>query len=98
MQGYFQDTLRKLQTMVSGTSDGEQTLRKYGFAKREIEKMVIRPMERQVDRINERFPGANSISFMVEHLKEVNCRKTVVCEKTDGVRFFLCEVNKMMQN
>ena len=33
---------------------------------------------------------------MFEHMKEVNCRKTVVCEKTDGVRFFLCEVLKKM--
>ena len=35
---------------------------------------------------------------MVEYLKEVNCRKTVVCEKTDGVRFFLCEMIRKVPN
>ena len=59
---------------------------------------MIRPLERQVDNIPTRFPGANSISFMNEHLMELNCNKTVVCEKTDGVRFFLCEVLKKLPN
>ena len=27
----------------------------------------------------------------------LNCRKTVVCEKTDGVRYFLCEMVKIVQ-
>ena len=38
------------------------------------------------------FPGANSISFMEKHMYFLQARKTVVCEKSDGVRFFLCEV------
>ena len=59
---------------------------------------MIRNLERQVGNITQRFPGANSVSFMFEHMKEVNCRKTVVCEKTDGVRYFLCEVLKKMPN
>ena len=38
------------------------------------------------------FPGANSISFDYNNMQTIQSRKTVVCEKTDGVRFFLCEV------
>ena len=31
-------------------------------------------------------------------MSQLNCRKTVVCEKTDGVRYFLCEVIKKYAN
>mmetsp|Transcript_43301 Transcript_43301/g.57298 ORF Transcript_43301/g.57298 Transcript_43301/m.57298 type:complete len:89 (+) Transcript_43301:118-384(+) len=48
--------------------------------------------------VSQKFPGANSISFNDQHMKELNCRKTVVCEKTDGVRVFLCEFVHLMPN
>ena len=38
------------------------------------------------------FPGANSVSFNNDSMQIIQSRKTVVCEKTDGVRFFFCEV------
>ena len=51
-----------------------------------------------VDNVIDKFPGANSISFNIGHMSELNYKKTVVCEKTDGVRFFLCEVLVRKQN
>ena len=59
---------------------------------------VIPKLTHGISYINQRFPGANSISFKDEHMSQLNCRKTVVCEKTDGVRYFLCEVIKKHAN
>lgn len=38
------------------------------------------------------FPGAQVVSFTMDHLMEIQCQKTIVCEKTDGVRFWLVEL------
>ena len=61
---------------------------RYGYARHELEKIS----RANTDNVLSTFPGANSISFNDSHMTELNCRKTVVCEKTDGVRFFLCEL------
>ena len=39
-----------------------------------------------------RFPGANPVSFQYESMYNLQRVETIVCEKTDGVRFFLLEV------
>jgi len=39
----------------------------------------------------ERFPGAQPKSFNEEHIGQIQMEKTIVCEKTDGVRYFLLE-------
>lgn len=52
----------------------------------------MKVLRRHTDKVHNYFPGANSISFRDEHMTELNLRKTVVCEKTDGVRYFLCEL------
>jgi len=35
---------------------------------------------------------------MMKHMGVLNVRKTIVCEKTDGVRFFLCEILKKLDS
>lgn len=40
----------------------------------------------------QRFPGAQPVSFGFENLKMIQTTKTIVCEKTDGFRFLLVEV------
>lgn len=40
----------------------------------------------------QRFPGANPVSFQYESMYNLQRVETIVCEKTDGVRFFLVEV------
>ena len=45
LQAYFGDTLTKLQKMVLGTRDGDSDLRKFAYAKREIESKVMRILE-----------------------------------------------------
>ena len=40
---------------------------------------------------NNKFPGAQPVSFQQEHLETIQDKQTLVCEKTDGVRFFLVE-------
>jgi hypothetical protein len=39
----------------------------------------------------QKFPGAQPISFGLENLMDLQRTKTIVCEKTDGMRFFLLE-------
>ena len=38
-----------------------------------------------------RFPGAQPISFEMAQLKLIQMQKTLVCEKSDGVRFLMME-------
>jgi hypothetical protein len=38
------------------------------------------------------FPGSQPVSFSQEHMMDLQTVETIVCEKSDGVRFFLCEV------
>lgn len=42
----------------------------------------------------QKFPGSNPVSFSDVHMYRMQHTQTVVCEKSDGVRFFLCEVMK----
>lgn len=46
----------------------------------------------------DRFPGAQPISFSHDNLKTIQMNKTLVCEKTDGMRFLLLEVLIGQQN
>ena len=74
--------------MVMRGQENERQLARYGYAKHEIERIS----NKNTGNASVKFPGANSISFNDEHMRELNCRKTIVCEKTDGVRQFLCEL------
>ena len=49
-------------------------------------------MAKRKDGVKATFPGANSVTFMVNHINDIQLNKTIVCEKTDGVRYFLIEV------
>ena len=98
LKRYFIDTLAKLEHMISKTPDGERELRKSGFNRHDLERNIVPVISRGVNSVHSKFPGANSISFRDAHMKELNCRKTVVCEKTDGVRFFLCELLRRLPN
>ena len=40
-----------------------------------------------------RFPGAQPISFQERHCDTLQSDQCLVCEKTDGVRYFLLETN-----
>jgi hypothetical protein len=37
------------------------------------------------------FPGAQPVSYQQRHQELLQTQQTLVCEKTDGVRFFLLE-------
>ena len=70
---------------------------KYGYERQEVNKITDTLYEQTKDLflnagVVKNFPGANSISFDYSNMQTIQSRKTVVCEKTDGVRFFLCEV------
>ena len=40
-----------------------------------------------------RFPGAQPVSFQESHCDTLQMHQTLVCEKTDGVRYFLLETD-----
>jgi len=40
-----------------------------------------------------KFPGAQPVSFQAAHADFIQQTQTLVCEKTDGVRFFLIETD-----
>lgn len=39
------------------------------------------------------FAGAQPVSFQQQHMDTIQQDQTLVCEKTDGMRFFLVETN-----
>ena len=78
--------------MLTRTPEAERELALHGYNRQDLESSVMKVLRRHTDRVREYFPGANSISFEGKHMTELNLRKTVVCEKTDGVRYFLCEL------
>jgi len=46
----------------------------------------------------EKFPGAQPVSFDFDDIMKIQERKTIVCEKTDGMRYLLCEIAMGDQN
>lgn len=66
LKRYFLDSLRKLETMLK-----RNEFKKYGYPEHYLRNTVIETLQKNVDQVNERFPGANSISFKLEHMHEI---------------------------
>ena len=91
LQRKFKETCEFLKRMT------EEDYSKFGYEKDEIHAITGILSEQTSGNFSDssvftNFPGANSISFDYSNMQTIQSRKTVVCEKTDGVRFFLCEV------
>lgn len=56
--------------------------------------MIVKTAVNRVEHwdFEQRFPGAQPISFGLDNLKTLQMQKTLVCEKTDGMRFLMLEV------
>ena len=91
LQRKFKETCEFLKRMT------EEDYSKFGYERDEIFSITNTLSEQTSGNFSDasvfnNFPGANSISFDCSNMQTIQSRKTVVCEKTDGVRFFLCEV------
>ena len=84
--------------MLSRNPEAERQLRKYGYSRHELEKNAVKTLAKHCNGVPDMFPGANSISFNIQHMTDLQRNQSVVTEKTDGVRFFLCEMLRMQPN
>jgi hypothetical protein len=44
-----------------------------------------------------KFPGSQPVSFAQTHMYRLQQSETIVCEKSDGVRYLLCEISNKNQ-
>ena len=91
-RAYFNETYDRLNEMVQDTPEGEALLKRYKYDKKDLKNNIVKLLGKKKDGVKQSFPGANSITFMSDNIKTIQLKKTIVCEKTDGVRYFLVEV------
>ena len=63
-------------------------MKKMGYKSEQL-RQVIDNMRKSGDPNN--LPGAQPVSFQDTHIDTLQLHQTLVCEKTDGVRYFLIE-------
>lgn len=66
LKRYFLDTLRKLEKWLANNEFAQ-----HGYSKHYLENTVVWTLQKKADFVHEQFPGANSISFELEHMLEL---------------------------
>mmetsp|Transcript_18432 Transcript_18432/g.31524 ORF Transcript_18432/g.31524 Transcript_18432/m.31524 type:complete len:247 (+) Transcript_18432:7-747(+) len=79
----FQQSRATLEAILSDPS----LLKKYNYDQQLLKDICQRNPNYETD-----FPGAQSVSFHFHHADDLQFNQTLICEKTDGVRFFLLDV------
>ena len=80
------DAANKLKEICGDTEE----LEKLQYREKQIESII---KKHESTNALHKFPGAQPVSFQENHCDMLQDVQTLVCEKTDGVRFFLIETD-----